>query len=106
MRHLKKKFFVYFKNKNKIKNIILSLIKFKKVLLTKKISKIVFSYLNKLLNSYFKKNGKKKKFINKIIKKYPYIKNILFKKKSNYLKKNIYCLRKGDLSKMYVLELI
>ncbi|MGX7589529.1 hypothetical protein [Candidatus Vidania fulgoroideorum] len=104
MRHLKRKNFVYFLNNNKIKNIVLSIFLKKRVFLTKKISKIVFSYFNKLCTSYKKKSGKKKFFLNFIMKKKKIKKN--FFNKTNFLRRKLIKIRKGDMAKIYLIEII
>lgn len=104
MRHLKRKNFIYMLNINKIKNMVLSVIENKKIFLTKKNSKILISYFNKVLNSYNKKGGKRKNFLKYIIKKYSFVKKI--KKKDNYLKRKLVDLRRGDMAKIYLVELI
>ncbi|MGX7577367.1 hypothetical protein [Candidatus Vidania fulgoroideorum] len=106
MRHLKKKNYMYFKNKTKIKNLTLSLLLKNKIVLTKKISKILYIYVNKLLCSYYKKAGKRKNYINFLIKTHPCIKQIFIFKKTNYLRRKILKLRTGDMAKLYLLEII
>ncbi|WP_458659105.1 hypothetical protein [Candidatus Vidania fulgoroideorum] len=98
MRHRKLKNRISFKKKQKIKNLMHCILINRKIITTKKMAKIIFNSINNLIFSSPK--GQMANFFDKMVRN-----KYINKYKISYISKKPLGVRKGDMAKIFLLEL-